>query len=344
MLEFEVSNEGYAKIIVVGVGGGGCNAVDRMIQDKVEGVSFISINTDKQVLDRSLADTKLQIGAKLTKGLGAGGNPEIGEQSAVESIEDIGKYIDGADMIFITAGMGGGTGTGAAPVIAKVAQDKGILTVGVVSKPFAFEGKRRAAHADKGIKYLRRYVDSIVVVPNEKILQIADESTTMREAFQLADGILKQGVEGITDIIRNPGFINRDFADVEQVMRNKGTAHMGIGTGKGENMIDEAVETAISSPLLETTVAGAGTILINVSGGYNIGLLEVNKAVSRIEEIAGEDAMIYFGTNFREDMEDEIVITLIATGFDEEKEDQYVVPDALKEEKSESKEIGRAHV
>ena len=194
MLEFEVSNEGYAKIIVVGVGGGGCNAVDRMIQDKVEGVSFISINTDKQVLDRSLADTKLQIGAKLTKGLGAGGNPEIGEQSAVESIEDIGKYIDGADMIFITAGMGGGTGTGAAPVIAKVAQDKGILTVGVVSKPFAFEGKRRAAHADKGIKYLRRYVDSIVVVPNEKILQIADESTTMREAFQLADGILKQSV------------------------------------------------------------------------------------------------------------------------------------------------------
>ncbi|MDD7409246.1 MAG: cell division protein FtsZ [Anaerovoracaceae bacterium] len=317
MLQFEVNEADNAHIKVIGVGGGGGNAVNRMIESGMKGVSFIAVNTDRQALDASIAETKIQIGEKLTKGLGAGANPEIGTKAAEESIEEISRVFEDVDMVFITAGMGGGTGTGAAPVIAKTAREKGILTVGVVTKPFTFEGKRRRDFAELGIQYLKEYVDSLVVVPNDKLLEIADKNTTMREAFGMADDVLRQGVQGITDLISEVGNINLDFADVKTVMSNRGIAHMGIGTGAGENRVVDAVKGAIGSPLLETSIDGAKAILFNIMGGYDLGMLEVNEAADLVQKAAASDANIIFGTSINGDLEDEIRVTVIATGFED---------------------------
>lgn len=316
MLEFEIKNEGNARIIVVGVGGGGCNAVNRMIDSGLKGVDFIAVNTDKQALSACKAETKLQIGEKLTKGLGAGGNPEVGQKSAEENIEDISRFFEGAEMVFVTAGMGGGTGTGAAPIVAKVAKDMGKLTVGVVTRPFTFEGRKRGEHADLGIKFLKKFVDSIVVVPNDKLLAMAEPNTSLVQAFNMADEVLKQGVEGITGLITDDGLINLDFADVETVMRARGIAHMGIGVGKGDNRVKDAIKSAVESPLLETTVAGAKAILLNVTGGYDMGMLEVNEAAEQIQNVADKDAIIIFGAAVKEEMRDEMRVTVIATGFE----------------------------
>lgn len=316
MLQFEVSESDNAHIIVIGVGGGGGNAVNRMIESGMGGVSFVAVNTDLQALNASTAETTIQIGEKLTKGLGAGANPEVGTKAAEESIEEIVRVFDDIDMVFITAGMGGGTGTGAAPVIAKAAREKGILTVGVVTKPFSFEGKRRRDYAELGIDYLKEYVDSLVVVPNDKLLEIADKNTTMREAFVMADDVLRQGVQGITDLISEVGSINLDFADVKTVMSNRGIAHMGIGTGTGENRVVDAVKGAIGSPLLETSIDGAKAILFNIMGGYDLGMLEVNEAADLVQKAAARDANIIFGTTINGDLGDEIRVTVIATGFE----------------------------
>ena len=315
-MDFEINNEGKAKIIVVGVGGGGCNAVNRMIEADLKNVNFIAINTDKQDLDVCKAEAKIQIGEKLTKGLGAGGNPEVGQRSAEENIEDITRHISGADMVFVTAGMGGGTGTGAAPIIAKVAKDMVILTVGVVTRPFTFEGRRRSEHAEMGIKFLKKFVDSIVIVPNDKLLDIAEPNTSMVDALKMADEILKQGVQSITELIGDNSLINADFADVQTVMRDRGVAHMGIGVGKGENKVQDAVKNAVESPLLETTVAGAKAILLNIAGGYEMGMLDVNEAANQIQNVADKDAIIIFGTSVKEELKDEMKITVIATGFE----------------------------
>ncbi|HWQ77726.1 MAG TPA: cell division protein FtsZ [Anaerovoracaceae bacterium] len=317
MLHFEVSEQSTAQIKVIGVGGGGSNAVNRMIDAGLNGVSFIAINTDKQALSGSRAETKLQIGEKLTKGLGAGANPEVGQRAAEENIEDLTKFIAGSDMVFITAGMGGGTGTGAAPIIAKAAKDLGVLTVGVVTKPFTFEGKKRKDHAELGIKFLKKYVDSLVVVPNDKLLQIAEKNTTMLEAFTMADEVLKQGVQGISDLIAEAGLINLDFADVKTVMSDRGIAHMGVGRGTGEKRVQDAVKAAIESPLLETSINGAKAILLNIMGGYDLGMLEVNEAADQIEKAADKDAIVIFGASVKEDLSDEIIITVIATGFED---------------------------
>ena len=315
-LEFEVDNKGKAKILVVGVGGGGCNAVNRMIEAELRNVNFIALNTDKQDLDMSRAESKLQIGEKLTKGLGAGGNPEVGQKSAEENVEDISKLLSGADMVFVTAGMGGGTGTGAAPIVAKIAKDMGILTVGVVTRPFSFEGRRRSEHAEMGIKFLKQFVDSIVIVPNDKLLTIAEPSTTMVEALRMADEILKHGVQSITELISDKSLINADFADVQTIMRDRGVAHMGIGQGKGENKVKDAVKNAVESPLLETQVAGAKAILLNIAGGQDMGMLDVSEASTLIQNVADQDAIIIFGTSIKEDLKDEMRITVIATGFE----------------------------
>lgn len=317
MLHFEVNEQNTAQIKVIGVGGGGSNAVNRMIDAGLNGVSFMAINTDKQALSGSKAETKLQIGEKLTKGLGAGANPEVGQKAAEENIEDLTKFIAGSDMVFITAGMGGGTGTGAAPIIAKAAKDLGVLTVGVVTKPFTFEGKKRKDHAELGIKFLKKYVDSLVIVPNDKLLQIAEKNTSMLDAFKMADEVLKQGVQGISDLIAEAGLINLDFADVKTVMSDRGIAHMGVGRGKGETRVQEAVTAAIESPLLETSINGAKAILLNIMGGYDLGMLEVNEAADQIEKAADKDAIVIFGASVKEDMHDEIVITVIATGFED---------------------------
>ena len=317
MLQFELNDENIAKIKVIGVGGGGCNAVNRMIDSGMKGIQFMAINTDKQALSGSKAETKIQIGEKLTKGLGAGANPEVGQKAAEENIDDLQKFINGADMVFITAGMGGGTGTGAAPVIAKAAKDMGILTVGVVTKPFTFEGKKRRQHAELGIKFLKSYVDSLVVVPNDKLLQIADKNTTMVQAFSMADEVLKQGVQGISDLIADSGMINLDFADVKTVMSDRGIAHMGVGRASGDDRVANAVKQAIESPLLETSINGAKAVLVNIMGGYDMGMLEVSEATSQIEEAADEDCILIFGSSVKEELQDEIVITIIATGFEE---------------------------
>ncbi len=317
MLHFEVNDQSTAQIKVIGVGGGGSNAVNRMIDAGLNGVSFMAINTDKQALSGSKAETKLQIGEKLTKGLGAGANPEIGQKAAEENIDDLTKFIAGSDMVFITAGMGGGTGTGAAPIIAKAAKDLGVLTVGVVTKPFTFEGKKRKDHAELGIKFLKKYVDSLVVVPNDRLLQIAEKNTSMLEAFSMADEVLKQGVQGISDLIAEAGLINLDFADVKTVMSDRGIAHMGVGKGRGESRVQEAVKAAIESPLLETSINGAKAILLNIMGGYDLGMLEVNEAADQIEKAADKDAIVIFGASVKEDLHDEIIITVIATGFED---------------------------
>lgn len=317
MLHFEVNDQSTAQIRVIGVGGGGSNAVNRMIDAGLNGVSFVAINTDKQALAGSKAETKLQIGEKLTKGLGAGANPEVGQKAAEENLDDLSKFIAGSDMVFITAGMGGGTGTGAAPIIAKAAKDLGILTVGVVTKPFTFEGKKRRDHADLGIKFLKKYVDSLVVVPNDKLLQIAEKNTSMIEAFGMADEVLKQGVQGISDLIAEAGLINLDFADVKTVMSDRGIAHMGVGRGSGDTRVTDAVKAAIESPLLETSINGAKAILLNIMGGYDLGMLEVNEAADQIEKAADKDAIVIFGASVKEEMKDEIIITVIATGFED---------------------------
>ena len=279
MLEF-VDHGNSAVIKVVGVGGGGNNAVNRMIEDNMDGVEFIAINTDMQDLSKSLAPTKIQIGEKLTKGLGAGGNPDIGEKSAEETKDEVARVLNGADMVFITAGMGGGTGTGAAPKIAEISKSLGILTVGVVTKPFEFEGKKRMSNAERGVSELRKSVDTLVIIPNQRLLSIIDKKTTLIESFRKADEVLRQGVQGISDLIAKPGVINLDFADVKAVMEDKGLAHMGIGHGAGENKAEIAAKAAIQSPLLETKIDGARSVLINFSGDANLGLLEADSAAN----------------------------------------------------------------
>ena len=308
---------GNAKIIVIGVGGGGNNAVNRMITDEVRSIIFISVNTDLQALKLSKANIKIPLGTKLTKGLGAGGNPEIGKKAAEESAEDIKKVLVGADMIFITAGMGGGTGTGAAPVIASLARELGILTVGVVTKPFNFEGKKRMRNAINGIEELKKSVDTLLVIPNQKLLEIADQNITLIEAFKKADETLGHGVQGISDLISSPGMINLDFADVRTIMKDKGLAHMGIGRASGKNKTELAAEMAIKSPLLETSINGAKSVLISIAGDLNLGLFDTDIAANIIGEAIDPDAEIIFGTTINEDLNDEVIVTVIATGLDD---------------------------
>ncbi len=315
MLEFDIDMDSFARIKVVGVGGGGNNAVNRMINSGLRGVEFISVNTDKQALFLSQANTKIQIGDKLTKGLGAGANPEIGEKAANESRDEIAMAIKDADMVFVTAGMGGGTGTGAAPVIAQIAKELGILTVGVVTKPFLFEGRKRMQHAESGVEALKSVVDTLVTIPNDRLLQMADKKMPLVKAFNLADDILRQGVQGISDLIAVPGLINLDFADVKTIMLDTGLAHMGIGRGTGENKAEEAARQAISSPLLETSIEGARGVLLNITGGIDLGLQEVNLAAELIQASADPEANIIFGAVIDENLKDELVITVIATGF-----------------------------
>ncbi|AEE96771.1 cell division protein FtsZ [Mahella australiensis] len=316
MFEFDIEEEHGAQIKVIGVGGGGNNAVNRMIEFGVKGVEFISINTDKQALYMSQANQKIQIGEKITKGLGAGANPDIGQKAAEESRDEIAQSVKGADMVFVTAGMGGGTGTGAAPVVAQVTKEMGILTVGVVTKPFAFEGRQRMINAEKGLAELKGYVDTLVVIPNDRLLQVAEKKTSMLDAFKIADDILRQGVQGISDLIAVPGLVNLDFADVKTIMREKGLAHMGIGRGTGENRAVEAARQAIQSPLLETTIEGAKGVLLNITGSKNLGLFEVNEAAELVAEAADEEANIIFGAVIDDSLQDEVRITVIATGFE----------------------------
>lgn len=317
MLEFDTNMDQLAIIKVIGVGGGGNNAVNRMIEHGVEGVEFISVNTDAQALNMSKAEIKLQIGEKLTRGLGAGANPEIGKKAAEESREQIEEVIKGADMVFVTAGKGGGTGTGAAPVIAQIARDLGALTVGVVTRPFSFEGIRRQRQANAGIEALKEAVDTLIVIPNDRLLEIVDKNTPMLEAFREADNVLRQGVQGISDLIAKPGLINVDFADVKTIMSNKGSALMGIGVATGENRAVEAAKKAVSSPLLETSIDGAKGVLMNISGGPSLSLFEVQEAADLVISAADEDVNVIFGSVINENLKDEIVVTVIATGFDE---------------------------
>jgi len=316
VLEFDIDMDSFARIKVIGVGGGGNNAVNRMIAAGLRGVEFIAVNTDKQALFLSQANTKIQIGDKLTKGLGAGANPEIGEKAANESRDEIAMAIKDADMVFVTAGMGGGTGTGAAPVIAQIAKEMGILTVGVVTKPFLFEGKKRMQHAEKGVANLKNVVDTLVTIPNDRLLQLGDKKMPLLKAFSLADDVLRQGVQGISDLIAVPGLINLDFADVKTIMLDTGLAHMGIGRGTGENKAEEAARQAISSPLLETSIEGAKGVLLNITGGVDLGLQEVNMAAELIQASADPEANIIFGAVIDESLNDEIIITVIATGFE----------------------------
>lgn len=303
-----------AKIIVIGVGGAGNNAVNRMIDENIGGVEFIGINTDKQALTLCKAPTLIQIGEKLTKGLGAGAQPEIGEKAAEESMEELSAAIKGADMVFVTCGMGGGTGTGAAPVVAKIAKEQGILTVGVVTKPFKFEAKQRMVNALSGIDRLKDNVDTLIVIPNDKLLEIVDRRTTMPDALKKADEVLQQAVQGITDLINLPALINLDFADVSTVMKDKGMAHIGIGSAKGDDKAIEAVKLAVASPLLETTINGATHVIINISG--DISLMDANDAASYVQDLAGDNANIIFGAKYDESMTDEATITVIATGLE----------------------------
>lgn len=316
MLEIKTNDADVAaKIIVVGVGGAGNNAVNRMIDEKIDGVDFIGVNTDKQALQLCKAPKLLQIGEKLTKGLGAGAKPEIGEKAAEESAEEISAALKGADMVFVTCGMGGGTGTGAAPVVAKLAKDMGILTVGVVTKPFRFEAKARMVNALNGIERIKEHVDTLIVIPNDKLLEIVDRRTTMPEALKKADEVLQQAVQGITDLINVPAVINLDFADVQTVMKDKGIAHIGIGEGKGDDKAMEAVKMAVESPLLETTISGATHVIINISG--DITLADASDAASYVQELAGDDVNIIFGAMYDESKSDSCTITVIATGLED---------------------------
>ena len=328
MLEItSLESTSNARIIVIGVGGAGNNAVNRMVDERIEGVEFIGVNTDKQALDLCKAPTLIQIGEKLTKGLGAGAQPEVGEKAAEETADELEAAIEGADMVFVTCGMGGGTGTGAAPVVAKIAKDKGILTVGVVTKPFGFESKARMKNANGGIDRLTQTVDTLIVIPNDKLLEIVDRRTTMPEALKKADEVLQQSVQGITDLINGAALINLDFADVETVMRDKGLAHIGIGEASGDDKAMEAVKNAVESPLLDTTISGASHILINISG--DVGLLDVNDAVNYVKEIAGEEANIIFGSKYEENAQDTTRITVIATGVGRQRVGATVIGHAM---------------
>lgn len=314
MLEIKTNeSEAAARIIVVGVGGGGNNAVNRMIDEQIAGVEFIAVNTDKQALQLCKAPTLMQIGEKLTKGLGAGAQPEVGEKAAEESSEEISSALKGADMVFVTCGMGGGTGTGAAPVIARIAKEQGALTVGVVTKPFRFESKTRMQNALTGIDKLKENVDTIIVIPNDKLLEVVDRRTTMPEALKKADEVLQQGIQGITDLINVPSLINLDFADIQTVMKDKGIAHIGIGSGRGDDKALEAVKEAVASPLLETTIQGASNVIVNVSG--DITLMDASDAADYVQELAGESASIIFGAMYDDTKSDECTITVIATGL-----------------------------
>lgn len=319
MFDFDVDMDQFAHIKVVGVGGGGNNAVNRMIENGVKGIEFVALNTDRQVLHSSKAEIRLQIGEKLTKGLGAGANPDIGMKAAEESRNEIEEALKGSDMIFITAGMGGGTGTGAAPIVAEIAKELGILTVGVVTKPFMFEGRRRMIHAEGGIEALKSRVDTLVTIPNDRLLQVAEKKTTIVEAFRMVDDVLRQGIQGISDLIAVPALINLDFADVKTIMYDQGLAHMGIGQGSGENRATEAAKQAIQSPLLETSIEGAKGVLLNITGGTNLGIFEANEAAELIRQAVDPDANIIFGAGVDETLNDEIKITVIATGFDDSK-------------------------
>ena len=317
MLELQMEQEqSFASIKVVGCGGGGNNAVNRMVEAGLRGVEFIAVNTDRQALGLSKAGVKIQIGEKLTKGLGAGAVPDIGRRAAEESREEIAEALKGSDLVFVTAGMGGGTGTGAAPVVAEVARELGCLTIAVVTKPFLFEGKQRMKNADIGINELKQSVDTLVVIPNDRLLQVVSKGTTMLEAFRKADDVLRQGIQGISDLIAVPAVINLDFADVRTVMESGGMAHMGIGVGSGENGMVAAAKEAISSPLLETKIDGARAVLINVSCGTDMNIMDVNEAASLVMQAADSEANIIFGANIDETLGDEVRITVIATGFE----------------------------
>ena len=314
MLEIKTNeSEAAARIIVVGVGGGGNNAVNRMIDEQIAGVEFIAVNTDKQALQLCKAPTLMQIGEKLTKGLGAGAQPEVGEKAAEESAEEISAALKGADMVFVTCGMGGGTGTGAAPVVARIAKEQGALTVAVVTKPFRFESRTRMANALAGIDKLKENVDTMIVIPNDKLLEVVDRRTTMPEALKKADEVLQQGIQGITDLINVPSLINLDFADIQTVMKDKGIAHIGIGEGRGDDKALEAVKQAVASPLLETTIQGASHVIINISG--DITLMDASDAAEYVQELAGENANIIFGAMYDDTRSDEATITVIATGL-----------------------------
>ena len=333
MMEYEDNNnltmmDGAATIKVIGVGGAGNNAVNRMLDLGIKSVEFIAVNTDRQALAKSKAQTKIQIGEKITRGLGAGANPDIGAQSAEESKTEISEVLRGADMVFVTGGMGGGTGTGAAPIVAGIAKEMGILTIGVVTKPFTFEGKKRLAQAERGIESLKSKVDTLIVIPNDKLLQIIDRKTSMAEAFLMADDVLRQGVQGISDLITVTGTVNLDFADVKTIMLNTGMAHMGTGHASGENKAEDAAKEAIQSPLLETSIEGARGVIINITGGEDLGLQEVNTAAELIQRSVDPEANIIFGTVIDPEMNDEIKITVIATGFEN--------PDELKNGKASS--------
>ena len=313
--DFVSEPDNAAIIKVVGIGGGGCNAINRMVDAGLQGVTFIGVNTDRQALSRCKAEIKVQLGEKITGGRGAGANPEVGQKAAEESIDEIISNIQDADMVFITAGMGGGTGTGAAPIIAKASMDCGALTVAVVTKPFTFEGKKRWNRAAKGIQYLSNFVDSLVVIPNDKLIDSSDKNTSMLEAFAMADDVLRKGVQGISDLISEYGLVNVDFADVRTIMEGRGVAHMGVGTGEGEDRIEQAITNAINSPLLETSIAGAKSILLYVTGGYDMGMLDINTIADRVQGEADADANIIFGATISEDMTDKISVTIIATDF-----------------------------
>ena len=311
--------DGTATIKVIGVGGAGNNAVNRMVDSGIKGVEFTAVNTDRQTLLVSKAATKIQIGEKITRGLGAGANPDIGAQAAEESKAEIAEALRGADMVFVTAGMGGGTGTGAAPIVAAAAKEMGILTIGVVTKPFTFEGKKRLSQAERGIESLKGKVDTLVVIPNDKLLQIIDRKTSIIEAFKMPDDVLRQGVQGISDLIAIPGLVNLDFADVKTIMLNTGMAHMGIGRASGENRAEDAAKQAIQSPLLETSIEGARGVIINITGGTNLGLHEVNTAAELIQRSVDPEANIIFGAVIDESLDEDILVTVIATGFENDR-------------------------
>ena len=336
MMDYEDNNnngltmmDGTATIKVIGVGGAGNNAVNRMLELGIKSVDFIAVNTDRQALQKSKASTKIQIGEKITRGLGAGANPDIGAQSAEESKTELSEVLRGADMVFVTCGMGGGTGTGAAPVVAGLAKEMGILTIGVVTKPFTFEGKKRLAQAERGIESLKSKVDTLIVIPNDKLLQIIDRKTSMAEAFLMADDVLRQGVQGISDLITVTGTVNLDFADVKTIMLNTGMAHMGTGRASGENKAEDAAKEAIQSPLLETSIEGARGVIINITGGEDLGLQEVNTAAELIQRSVDPEANIIFGTVIDPEMQDEIKITVIATGFDQPDDTKSPLLDSL---------------
>ncbi len=319
LISLDLEVEHYALIKVIGVGGGGNNAVNRMVTSGLKGVEFVAMNTDVQALYRSEAPVKVQLGERLTRGLGAGGNPAVGRDAAEESREAISRVVKGADMIFVTAGMGGGTGTGAAPIIAELAKESGALTVGIVTKPFTFEGKHRARQAEEGVAALREKVDTLIVIPNDRLLQIVERRTTMMEAFRIADDVLRQGVQSISDLVAIPGLINLDFADVRAVMADTGSALMGVGVGQGETRAADAARAAISSPLLETSIDGAKGLLLNMTGGEDLTLFEVNEAAAIVTEAADDEANVIFGAAIDPSLKEEVRVTVIATGFDDTK-------------------------